>query len=464
MDSKVFEKRIVALNDRPVNNFGECVIYWMQRSQRAYDNLALKFAIDRANELSRPLLVYFGLYDRYPLGSVRAFKFMLEGLKETAVTLADRGIGFLMRRELPAEGIVALARELGACQVVVDEDYLNLGRTWRASAAARLDVSFLQVDADTVVPARTMSKEEWGAYTLRPRITKALEELFFEVQESDVIHRWKLHLGDGIDLAAADPFELAKSLDVDQQVPPSPCFIGGAYEAGKRLSAFIRNRLPHYATERNDIGVEATSDMSPYLHFGQISPLRIALMVDNSDAPQECIDAYLEQLIVRRELAINFCLFNHNYNSIKAAPEWARKSLEAHRSDPRPEIYDLDELENAATHDDLWNAAQTELAVCGKIHNYLRMVWAKKMLEWSPTPEEALERAIYLNDKYGLDGRDPNGYANIAWCIYGKHDRPFSERPIFGKVRFMSTAATKTKTDWRAYIARISALRSQTRT
>ena len=256
-------------------------------------------------------------------------------------------------------------------------------------------------------------------------------------------------------MADCDPLALALSLKVDQDVPPAPGFIGGLSESRERLARFIESGLPRYAAESNDIGAQVTSNLSPYLHFGQIASLRVALAIRESDAPDESVDAFLEQLIVRRELAINFCLHNPNYASIKAAPDWAARTLAAHLLDPRPELYTLEELESATTHDDLWNAAQTELVKFGKIHGYMRMVWAKKILEWSPTPEEALARAIYLNDKYALDGRDPNGYTNIAWCILGKHDRPFADRPISGKVRYMSTASTKRKTRWREYVGRV---------
>lgn len=457
MDERLFDRRVIELNDRPVDDGGSCVIYWMQRSQRAFDNLALKFTIDLANEMGKPVLVYFGLYDRYPMASVRAFKFMLEGLKETAAALRGRGIGVVMRREEPWEGVVRAAGEFKACLVIVDEDYLNVGRQWRASAAKELEVRLYQVDAETIVPARNTSKEEWGAYTIRPKIIRALDRYFTEIPESEPTCKWAGEIGYAIDIEKIDPMELASSLDVDQQVPPTPYFTGGAHEARSRLQRFIEERLPRYAEERNEIGVDVSSNLSPYFHFGQLSSLRAALAVESSDAPEASIDAFLEQLIVRRELAINFCLYNHNYDTIDAATDWARASLDKHRADERPDMYALAELEQGRTEDDLWNAAQTELVRFGKIHPYLRMVWAKKLLEWSESPEAALARAIHLNDKYALDGRDPNGYANIAWCIHGKHDRPFPERPIFGKVRYMSTAATKRKTNWRKYVERVRA-------
>lgn len=456
--SRLFEKRLLHLNTRPVDAGGDCVIYWMQRSQRASDNPALNLTVDLANDLAKPVVVYFGLFDRYPMAGARAFRFMLEGLAEVAPALRELGAGFLMRREHPSQGIVRAASELRACAVVVDEDYLNVGREWRSAAARALEVRLIQVDAEAVVPVRVSGKEEWGAYTLRPKIARLLPECLGEPVTPRPMVKWGRGPEDGIDLSAVSPAEIALSIDADQKARPTPCFTGGASKADTRLREFVATGLPRYASERNDIGVDVSSGLSPYLHFGQIASLRAALTVDKSDAPAECVDAFLEQLIVRRELAMNFCVYNPLYDRVDAAAAWARATLDAHRSDQREEVYELEELEQARTHDTLWNAAQTELVRTGGIHTYLRMVWAKKLLEWSATPEDALARAIHLNDKYALDGRDPNGYANIAWCILGKHDRPFAERPVFGKIRYMSTSATMRKTRWKAYLDRIESL------
>lgn len=455
---RLFEKRIIGLNSRPVNSDGDCVIYWMQRSQRAYGNPALRFAVNTANLLRKPVVVYFGLYDKYPMASVRAFQFMLEGLKETAGALAGHGIGLVIRREPPWQGVVRVAGELKACAVVVDEDYLKVGRAWRREAAGMLPVRLTQVDSDTVVPARNTAKEEWGAYTIRPKILGALDQAMMDIPDEWPIRAFSGSVEDTLDLLNADASVLARSLNVDQQVEPLSRIRGGFSQAVSKLDRFISEMLPQYSDKRNEIGVECTSGLSPYLHFGQISPLHVALAVSRCDASDESVDAFLEQLIVRRELAINFCLYNDHYDSLDGAAQWARESLEKHRSDPRPEVYTLEELESSQTDDDLWNAAQTELVKSGRIHGYMRMVWAKKLLEWSESAEDALAKAIFLNDKYALDGRDPNGYANIAWCIYGKHDRPFPSRPVFGRIRYMSSAATKRKTNWQDYISRIEGL------
>jgi deoxyribodipyrimidine photo-lyase len=458
MDESPYSGRTTDISNCPIDENGDCVIYWMQRSQRAQDNLALNFAAELANDMSKPLLVYFGMYDAYPMASVRAFRFMLEGLAETAQSLKSKGVGFVLRRECPPEGIITAASEFRACCVVVDQDYVRTGREWRRTAARRLAVRLVQVDADTVVPVTVSGKEEWGAYTLRPKILRVLDKHLIAVPDKLPRRKWRGDTGAGLDLLALDIPSLAAGLDVDQNVPPAPRFTGGCSEAQRRLSEFIEQYLPRYPSERNDIGVDVSSNLSPYLHFGQISPLRVALEVGSAAAPDDCVHAFLEQLIVRRELAINFCIHNERYDTMGAASAWARESLDQHRSDPRDELYSLGELEAAQTHDDLWNAAQHELMKSGKIHPYMRMVWAKNILGWSESPEEALARTVFLNDKYALDGRDPNGYANIAWCILGKHDRPFASRPVFGKIRYMTSEATKRKTNWRAYIERVNAL------
>ncbi|MDH7600774.1 MAG: deoxyribodipyrimidine photo-lyase [Armatimonadota bacterium] len=448
-------KRVTHINDRPIDPGGECVVYWMQRSQRVRDNPALNFAIDLANDLGKMIPVYFGVFDRYPMASTRAFKFMLEGLRETSLALRDIGAGFLVRREKPYEGVVDVAKRYRACAVVVDEDYLNVGRTWRAHAAVALPVRFIQVDAETVVPARLIGSEQWAAYTLRPKILRVLRDWLVEFPTPTINRRWTAKL-EGLDLLQVEIDQLVSSLDVEHNVPPVPDRIGGETHAKRVLTEFVHYRLPYYLTLRDDLSTPVSSGLSPYLHFGQISSRRVALTVLKADVPREPVEAFLEQLVVRRELAINFCTYNTGYASLETAPRWARETLENHRSDPRLQVYTLDELEFAQTHDDVWNAAQMELFRCGIIHPYVRMFWAKKLLEWCPSPEQALSSAIYLNDKYALDGRDPNGYANIAWCIYGKHDRPFRERPIFGKVRYMSTDSLKRKSGWQNYTKRFT--------
>lgn len=451
--ASTYEKRTTELNSASIDPEGDCVVYWMQKSQRVTNNHALTLAVEIANDAGKPVCVYFGLLQSYPMGSERVTQFMIEGLIETAAELESNGIGICIRMENPSEGIAGFAREVRACVVVTDEDYLRLGRQWRVQASEQLNIKMIQVDSDTVVPVRNQVKEEWGAYTIRPKIRRVLPNY---LQQSPTIipkHKWSGHLDRCIHINRIT--ELISSLEFALNVPPVSDIIGGISEARFKLDRFIETLLPRYAECSGDIGAELTSGLSPYLHFGQISPIEIALRVIESDSPGESIDAFLEQLIVRRELAINFCFFNPTYDAMDAAPNWAMRSLDNHRLDPRPVQYDIDELENCATHDDLWNSTQQELVKHGRIHSYMRMLWAKKIAEWSPAPEIALIRAIFLNDKYAMDGRDPNGYAGIAWSIFGKHDRPFAERPIFGMVRYMSSESTKRKKRWKEYMARV---------
>jgi deoxyribodipyrimidine photo-lyase len=378
---------------------------------------------------------------------------MVDGLIETAAELESKGIWFCLKIENPADGIVAFAAEVKASAIVTDEDYLRTGQEWRAHASAQLRVRMIQVDSDTVVPVRNQLKEEWGAYTIRPKIRKALPTYLCETPTTQPKHKWHGQVCDCIDMDSI--MGMLPTLDYSQNVFPVSGVAGGISQARSRLDSFISSSLSRYKDGSGDIGEDLTSGLSPYLHFGQISPVEIALRVSESDAPGESVDGFLEQLIVRRELAINFCFYNRSYDSLTAAPNWALRTLENHRYDPRPVLYDIDELEKFTTHDDLWNASQKELVDHGRIHSYMRMLWAKKIAEWSPSPEDALARAIYLNDKYALDGRDPNGYAGIAWSIFGKHDRPFANRPIFGMVRYMSSESTKRRKHWKEYIARI---------
>ncbi|MFX1603429.1 MAG: deoxyribodipyrimidine photolyase, partial [Promethearchaeota archaeon] len=252
---------------------------------------------------------------------------------------------------------------------------------------------------------------------------------------------------DSLDLSNID--RLLESLDIDRSVGPAPDFHGGAERAKKALDDFTKRKLDEFHNSRNDPSKDCLSNLSPYLHFGQISPLFIALHVQRADHPGA--ESFLEELIIRRELSMNFVYFNREYDSIECLPRWARTTLDEHKSDPREHKYTSKEFELAETHDSYWNAAQTEMVKTGKMHGYMRMYWGKKILEWSRTPEIAYRTALHLNNKYELDGRDPNGYAGVAWC-FGKHDRAWGERPIFGKVRYMSARGLERKFDIESYV------------
>ena len=340
--------------------------------------------------------------------------------------------------------------------VVGDENPVRIGQQWRERAVNRLRVPFYLVDADVVVPSSHFPAEEFAARTLRPKIQRLLPDYLRPIPNPHPRGGWEMPPPEGEEI---DADQLLDRLKVGG-IPEVRDYRGGTREAMHRLRHFLQDRLPRYATQRNEPTPYHTSELSAHLHFGHISPLTIALAVSGSDAPREDVDAYLEELIVRRELSSNFVARNPEYDRLAGCPDWGHRTLAAHADDPRPIVYSARQLEHAETHDPLWNAAQPEMVHTGRMHNYLRMYWAKKILEWSPDPESAFAIALDLNDRYEMDGRDPNGYTGVAWAIGGKHDRPWPERPIFGTVRLMSYESTRKKFDSAAYIARVASLAS----
>ncbi len=441
-------ERIRLLNDRGTVD-GRFVLHWMQASQRAECNHALEYAIHEANQLRKPLVVYFGLTDDFPEANERHYQFMLEGLRETQDALAKRGILLVVRQESPETGAARMGGD--ACLVVTDRGYLRVQKEWRRRAAELLARPLVQVETDVVVPVEEASpKEEYAAATIRPKIHRILAEYLVPLSEGRPrISSLDLQF-DSFDIR--DTRKALGRLEIDRTVQPAPALRGGTSEARRLLDEFIEHKLDSFHLLRNDPTQNVLSCMSPYLHFGQVSPLYIALRVMESGSPGR--DAYIEELIVRRELSMNFVQYNERYDSFECIPEWARKTLGEHERDPRIEAYSAAELESAETHDPYWNAAQKDMMLTGKMHGYMRMYWGKKILEWSESPAEAFRIALYLNNKYELDGRDPNGFAGVAWC-FGKHDRPWAERPIFGKVRYMNAAGLRRKFDADGYAARV---------
>ncbi|MDH7487993.1 MAG: deoxyribodipyrimidine photo-lyase [Anaerolineae bacterium] len=441
-------ERVHILNRKPERP-GQYVLYWMQASQRAEYNHALEYALHLANQRNKPLVVGFGLTDTFPEANLRHYRFMLEGLRETQAALRERGIQMAVRLGQPDDVAVELAH--AAALAVTDRGYLRIQRRWRASAAERMACPLIQVEGDVVVPVETASaKEEYSAATLRPKIHRRLAEFLVPLREGlPRVDSLGLNL-DSVPLA--DESAVLSLLNIDRSVPPSPLFRGGTAEAKHRLAKFVRNHLRHYADLRNDPNEDAASHMSPYLHFGQISPLYIALEVQREGGSGA--EAYLEELIVRRELSMNFVFYNPHYDSPDSLPSWALKTLAEHEEDAREYLYSRDELERGQTHDTYWNAAQREMIVTGKMHGYMRMYWGKKILEWTPSAAEAFRIALYLNNKYELDGRDPNGFAGVAWC-FGKHDRPWASRPVFGSVRYINANGLRRKFDADAYVRKV---------
>ena len=424
------------------------VAYWLSRDQRARDNWALLHAQNLARERKVPLLVIFCLAPRFLGAALRHYDFMLTGLAETAQELEKYRIPFHLVHGEPAEEVPRWTKDHEIGLLVTDFDPLRLKREWKKKVAQSLAIPLLEVDAHNIVPCWLASpKQEWAAYSFRPKIHRALEE-FLTPFPSLLKHPFPAReKGTSI-----DPPKLLDSLPLDRTVPPVTWLSPGEQAARKHLQRFLSEKLAHYDRDRNDPTRDGQSDLSPYLHFGQLAPQRVAMEVKEKKAPRASKDAFLEELIVRRELSDNFCYYNRDYDRFQGFPDWARKTLDDHRADEREYLYSLKEFEEARTHDPLWNSAQLEMVHRGKMHGYLRMYWAKKILEWTASPEEAQEVAIYLNDRYELDGRDPNGYVGIAWSLGGVHDRAWGERRIFGKVRYMSYKGSAGKFDVQAYI------------
>jgi deoxyribodipyrimidine photo-lyase len=434
------QERVKPLNPHAVSR-GDYVLYWMQASQRAECNHALEFAVQKANEMAKPLVVYFGLMDGYPEANDRHYRFMLEGLREAGEALRRRGIKFVIRHEPPEQGVVDLGSD--ACLVVADRGYLKLQRAWRRLAAEQLRCAFIQVETDAVVPVEAASpKEEFTAATFRPKIRRKLPLFLLPLEEDQPrIDSTGLDL-DSLDLNNVEA--VMDRLDIERGVAKAGDLHGGTSDARKRLDAFLSQKLDRYPEQRNDPTADGQSNLSPYLHFGQISPLFTALKVLQTGSPGA--DTYLEELIVRRELSLNYVFYNQSYDSLEGLPDWTKKTLGAHGRDARGYRYTQEELEEARTHDRYWNAAQNEMRRTGKMQGYMRMYWGKKIIEWTASPREAFRIALYLNNKYELDGRDPNGFAGVAWC-FGKHDRPWRERAILGKVRYMNDRGLLRKFD-----------------
>lgn len=452
------QNRLIHLKDG--KNQGEYVLYWMQQSQRIHDNHALNFAADIANKNNLPLVVFFALYSNYPEANERSFAFMLEGLYDVKKWLDNQGVNFVLRIGPAQEVIFDYLSD--AFSFVMDYGYLKHQKMWRKNILDRiikedLHCSVDMIDTDMIVPVKVASdKREYGAYTLRPKLMKVLHEY----RDSDPLPPLKntkqLHLKFDDDLSDVDM--LLKKLNVDQSVTRSPFFKGGYLEASHAFSKFLYNDLKDYK-DRNDPSNPKVSHMSMYLHFGQISPrellerMTLAMLQDQID--QASIDSLVEQLYVRRELAFNYVTYQKNYDIFEMMTQpWAYKTMEAHENDPRLYVYSIYDYESFQTHDEAFNAAMIEMVVTGYMHNYMRMYWAKKIIEWTPTFKEAYETIMYLNNKYFIDGRDANSYAGVAWC-FGNHDRPWTEREIFGQLRYMNFSGLKRKFDIDLYIQKM---------
>lgn len=431
---------------------GKCVVYWMQRAMRIVDNQALDVAIAAANLLGLPVVVYFSVIPNYPNANLRHCHFFWQGLRDVAIDAAERGVAFVLRRH-PDNSLEAFVEEVRAALVIGDENPCRKPEHWRAVLAKRLKVPFWTVDADVVVPSRIFGKSFFLLHHFRPHLKAELAKYLVALPKMTPLHRWKPMKAPASFPVDRDPTE--GFIKLDRSVRPVDTFTGGTHAATRRLRDFIANNFADYDTQRNHPETKGTSRLSPYLHFGNIGPLTVALAVEDAvkqgRVSTAARDRFLDQLIGWRELSVLFVKHNPNYDNWECAEPWALKTLVQHAGDERRR-YSLAQLERGETADELWNAAQHEMVDTGWMHNMLRMYWAKKILQWAPDPARAFEWAVTLNDKYELDGRDPNGYAGIAWAIVGKHDRPWFDRPVFGLVRAMTAHSFGKKFEAASYI------------
>lgn len=440
-------QRLLELNDAP-ERAGDYVLYWMQQSQREACNPALEVAITAANRLGLPLLVGFGLMEDFPEANARHYAFMLEGLRDVAERLRARGIAFVVRIGAPDRVAIGLARR--AALVVCDHGYLRIQKKWRAHVAQAAGRRVLRVEGDVVVPVGlAASGAQIGARTLRPRLAVHQERFLSALRrQRPRVSAEALQVAS--DVSLDDVAHLLVKLHVDGSVAPVSALTGGYSQARRRLDGFVRGGLRGYAAARAQLRHPHVSMLSPYLHFGQISPVEIALAVRDADAPRADRDSYLEELVVRRELAANFVDNTLEYDRYTSLPGWAQRTLALHARDRRAVVYGYEELVQACTHDPYWNAATREMLSTGYMQNHMRMYWGKKVLEWSESPQAGYAQLLRLNNTYFLDGRDASSFANVGW-VFGLHDRPWPERPVFGNVRYMNAAGLKRKTDIEDY-------------
>jgi deoxyribodipyrimidine photo-lyase len=449
--------RVLVRRSGPPAPDAKCVVYWMQRAERALDNPALEVAVEVANALDLPVVAYFSAISNFPHANLRHYAFLNQGLADIEEDLQQRQIGFIVRRP-PNNSLQTLLAEVNAAMVIGDENPCREPDRWRRILAGRLRIPYWTVDADVVVPSGIFQKRMHALHIFKPKLYAELPKFLVRHRVVNPHREWKPSQSLESFPVREDVTEGWKALD--RSVRPVESFTGGTHAALKRLHDFVNKDLAVYDQTRNHPEVDGTSRLSPYLHFGHIGPITIALAVEQAfkegKVPQAARDSYISELIGWRELAVNFVKFTENYDSFDCAEPWARKTLLEHARDRREHLYSIEQLERSGTQDELWNAAQNQMVKFGWMHNYMRMYWAKKILEWSPNPAVAFDTCVMLNDRYFLDGRDPNGYAGIAWSIVGKFDRPWFERPIFGTIRYMSGTSTGKKFNSKKYIQKMS--------
>ncbi|XP_043926648.1 deoxyribodipyrimidine photo-lyase-like [Protopterus annectens] len=445
-DFKYNKQRVHLISENDdLKNGAQGIIYWMSRDQRVQDNWALLYAQRLALKQKWPLHVCFCLVPKFLDATIRHFGFMLKGLQEVAEECKDLNIPFHLLIGYAKNKLPQFIKDHNIGGMVTDFSPLRVPLQWVQDVKENLpkDVPFVQVDAHNLVPCWIASdKLEYGARTIRRKIHDKLPQFLTEFPPV-ICHPYTANFKEQpIDWGAA-----YESLEVDRSVTEVEWAKPGTLAGLRMLESFIEERLKYFHTDRNNPNRTALSNLSPWFHFGQVAVQRAILEIRKHRKFRESVDGFIEEAVVRRELADNFCFFNKKYDSLEGAYEWAKTTLKIHATDKRSHVYTLKQLEEGKTHDPLWNAAQLQMVREGKMHGFLRMYWAKKILEWTRSPEEALEWSIYLNDRYELDGRDPNGYVGCMWSICGIHDQGWAERPVFGKIRYMNYEGCKRKFD-----------------
>ena len=425
---------------------GKSVLYWMSREKRVDDNWSLIFAQEIAIKNNVPLIVCFQYLGKFQKSNIRQYAFLFKGLIQLKKRLASLNIEFLFLQGSVEKTIPKLVNERSIGKIIVDYSPLKIYKNRIKKVVNKIDIPILQVDSHNIIPVWvTSDKKEFAAHTIRRKIHSNIDYFLTDIPKikKHPIGNFKVH--------NQSYNEIVDSLSIDLSVKEVDWLEPGE-EAAKNKLSLLSHILIGYDVKRNDPTKEGLSNLSPYFHFGHISPQRVAYEIKNSSLVSKDKKSFLEEMIVRRELADNYCEYEPNYDYFEGFHPWAQKTLNEHRNDEREYIYTDEQFEEADTHDPLWNAAQNQMKTTGKMHGYMRMYWAKKILEWSPSPEIALQVAINLNDKYELDGRDPSGYTGIAWSIGGIHDRAWFERPVYGKIRYMNYNGCKSKFNVFKYI------------
>lgn len=489
----IHSEHINHLNEKQISQ-GKYVLYWMQQSQRVNDNPALNYAIKQANQMQLPMVTLFVITNEFPEANLRHYQFMLEGIYETLLSLTEMNIHCAIVMGNIVNVVTRCA--INAALLVTDKGYLRIQRKWREEIAAQVDCLMTEVEGDVLIPVgKVMTSEAYNARSIRSRMYKILPEYEIEPAFAPDVHYklpeqtrldFKKSLAELVILTDDNVYNLHNFIEqvkahftsLDYSVLPASFYCGGYNQAKEHLTYFIDNILNSFFERRSNPGKDCQSGLSPYLHFGQISIREImySVMSSLSLTPEEFIGLVLstkpgthpdyqingalelfEEAVVRRELSMNYCTYNPDYDSYSALPDWAQTTLKAHASDKRKKTYSVFLFEKAETHDKFWNAAQKEMCLTGKMHGYMRMYWGKKILEWSKRPEDAFNIALYLNNKFELDGRDPNSFAGIAWC-FGKHDRAWPGFPVLGNIRTMTDTGLAKKFDMQDYLNRIEKL------